>query len=298
MIMIEYFFSVGGFLFGVYVPEGTDVHRMLPSFRPFRCEDTKGKEPLFRFYVHFDELRDSSGSECIFIDESLNDMGRVRLYSSGGGYHIKISFRDDEMEHYAVSDSCFKRTDAYINKCDRYAGEVVSSLLRMVYSQAVIPYGGISVHASAVILDGKAYLFMGKSGTGKSTHSALWMKAFSGCELMNDDNPVITLDGEKVTASGTPWSGKTPCYRNISAPVGGIVRLKQAGFNKFLPLNAAGLFINLLPGCSVIRKSVSLQDEMHNTLARVSEHVRGGMMECLPDVEAAAVCRYGIENKI
>lgn len=294
--MEDYYFKVAGFVFGITVPEGTDIEKLLPSFKPFRYCDTLKHEPLFMFNVHYGEFPGKQDSGYMFIDESLNDMGRVRLYSFSDGYYIRISFRNDEMEHCAVSDRSFKRTDAYINKDDRYAGDVVSSLLRMVYSQAIIPHGGISVHASSVILDGKAYLFMGKSGTGKSTHSALWIKSFQGCELMNDDNPTILINNDIVMASGTPWSGKTPCYKDVIAPVGGIVKLKQAKFNIFLTCDEFQAFINVLSGCSVIRKSVTLQNDMHRTLARVSELVTVGVMECLPDEEAANVCRNGIEK--
>lgn len=294
--MEDYYFKVAGFVFGITVPEGTDIEKLLPSFKPFRYCDTLKHEPLFMFNVHYGEFPGKQDSGYMFIDESLNDMGRVRLYSFSDGYYIRISFRNDEMEHCAVSDRSFKRTDAYINKDDRYAGDVVSSLLRMVYSQAIIPHGGISVHASSVILDGKAYLFMGKSGTGKSTHSALWIKSFQGCELMNDDNPTILISNDIVMAAGTPWSGKTPCYKDVIAPVGGIVKLKQAKFNIFSTCDGFQAFINVLSGCSVIRKSVTLQNDMHRTLARVSELVTVGVMECLPDEEAANVCRNGIEK--
>lgn len=296
--MEDYYFKVAGFVFGITVPEGTDIEKLLPSFKPFRYSDTLKNEPLFMFHVHYEGFSEKSDTEYVFIDESLNDMGRVRLYSFSDGYYIRISFRNDEMEHCAVSDRSFKRTDAYINKDDRYAGDVVSSLLRMVYSQAIIPHGGISVHASSVILDGKAYLFMGKSGTGKSTHSALWIKSFQGCELMNDDNPTILINNDIVMASGTPWSGKTPCYKDVMLPVGGVVRLKQAGFNIFSTCDGFQAFINMLSGCSVIRKDVTLQNEMHRTLALVAELVTVGVMECLPDMDAAIVCRNGLEKEL
>lgn len=294
--MEEYFFKVAGFIFGVTVPAGTDIEKLLPSFIPFRYSEILGKEPVFVFHVHHGMFPERHDTEYEFIDESLNDMGRVRVYSSAEGYLIKISFRNDEMEYCAVSDCCFGRTDAYIDLNDRFAGDVVNSLIRMVYSQAIIPHGGISVHASSVILDGKAYLFMGKSGTGKSTHSRLWMKIFKGCKLMNDDNPTILVKDNVVMAAGTPWSGKTPCYIDVLAPVGGIVKLKQANFNTFLTCDGIQAFINMLSGCSVIKKNVSLQNEMHKILACVSELVTVGVMECLPDADAALVCREGLEK--
>ena len=71
------------------------------------------------------------------------------------------------------------------------------------------------VHASVPQIGTTAFLFQGLSGTGKSTHSQLWRTHIPQVELLNDDNPVvrITADG-RISVWGTPWSGKTPCYRN------------------------------------------------------------------------------------
>lgn len=97
-------------------------------------------------------------------------------------------------------------------------------------------------------------------------------------------------------ASGTPWSGKTPCYRNVVVPVGGIVRLRQAMVNRFTVCNGFESFVNILPGCSVIKKDIGLQNEMHDTLASVCESVNIGVMECLPDIDAAFICRQELEK--
>ena len=296
MIMKEYLFDIAGFVFEVIVSDNIDIEKLLPLFGPFWYDSFDKVKPFFRFYVNCGGVMDTFDERYVFVDESVNDMGRVRLYSSDDKYCIKISFMDDDMEHIAFADKCFHKIYASVNMADKYAGEVISSLLRMIFSQAIIPYGGISVHASSVLLDGKSYLFMGKSGTGKSTHSALWIKAFDGCSLINDDNPVIFIKNGVIMASGTPWSGKTPCYRNVVVPVGGIVRLRQAMVNRFTVCNGFESFVNILPGCSVIKKDAGLQNEMHDTLASVCESVNIGVMECLPDIEAAFICRQELEK--
>lgn len=69
------------------------------------------------------------------------------------------------------------------------------------------------MHASVVATEtGKGYLFLGKSGTGKSTHTGLWLQQFSDCHLLNDDNPIVHVDslGKQATVFGSPWSGKNP----------------------------------------------------------------------------------------
>ena len=81
--------------------------------------------------------------------------------------------------------------------------------------------------------EGLGYLFLGHSGTGKSTHARQWLAAFDDAWLLNDDNPIVRVmeDGE-VRVYGSPWSGKTPCYNNAYARVRGIVKLSQAPHNK------------------------------------------------------------------
>ena len=138
---------------------------------------------------------------------------------------------------------------------ERHAGEILSLLLRLVYSQAILYRNGIALHASVVALDGKGYLFMGNSGTGKSTHASLWIGLFPGCELLNDDNPVVRIEEEGVMVYGTPWSGKTACYRNQRFPVRGIVRLVQAPHNRFIRQEEVDAFITVLPGCCLLDTS-------------------------------------------
>ena len=93
-----------------------------------------------------------------------------------------------------------------------------------------------------------------------------------------------------MTAYGTPWSGKTPCYRNECAPVAGIVRLQQSPQNRFTPLCGPEAFAALLPSCSAVRRDARLQDALHDTLVRVAGLVPVGWLECLPDREAARLC--------
>lgn len=99
-------------------------------------------------------------------------------------------------------------------------------------------YGGIMLHASAVAMDGKAYLFSGPCGTGKSTHTRIWQQTF-GAEnalVFNDDKPALRrLDG-KWYAYGTPWCGKDGINENMRVPLAGICFLKQAKENTIIRL--------------------------------------------------------------
>ena len=167
-------------------------------------------------------------------------------------------------------------------------------MLRIAYAQAVLPFGAVSMHASVVVSDAKAFMFMGKSGTGKSTHSRLWLENVPGATLLNDDNPIVRLTGEGAIVYGSPWSGKTPCYKNESAPLAGVIRLRQAPANRFEPMEDIAAFSLLLPGCSVLRQDKKLHEALCMTLVGMAETVCVAQMNCLPDKDAALICRRGV----
>lgn len=283
---MTYHFGVAGFIFAVELPVGYDVESLLPSFAPFRCAEG-GDSLLFRFEVVDEALPDADGE---LWDETTNDLGFTRLYSCSDGYRIALQYTPQGPVHTMVADRRFSVVRANLCHGDPYAGQALSSLLRLTFAQAVVWHRAVSIHASAVVHEGRGYLFMGQSGTGKSTHSALWQQNVAGCHLLNDDNPALRIVGDEVVVYGTPWSGKTPCYRNEQHPVGALVRLVQAKENAYRPRNGVGAFVALLPGCSVVRRDEEQYDTLCNTLADMTAMVRVGVMECLPNAEAALMC--------
>ena len=100
------------------------------------------------------------------------------------------------------------------------------------FYRELVLFDGLFLHASAVVLDGKAYLFSGNSGAGKSTHTRLWQQTFgSGAVVINDDKPALRrIDGRWIVY-GTPWCGKDGINENAQAPLAGICYLKQSQKN-------------------------------------------------------------------
>lgn len=93
-------------------------------------------------------------------------------------------------------------------------------------------FGGMMLHASAVVVDSEAYLFSAPSGTGKSTHTSLWLRYFGDrAYILNDDKPAIRLKDGKVYAYGTPYSGKFDISRNIGVPLKGIAFVERSETN-------------------------------------------------------------------
>ena len=138
------------------------------------------------------------------------------------------------------------------------------------------------------------YLFLGHSGTGKSTHARQWLQAFPDAWLLNDDNPILRVmeDGE-VRVYGSPWSGKTPCYNNAYARVGGIIKLSQAPHNQIRKLSLPEAYAYILSSASGLKIERQMTDNMYNTIRDVITQVGCYHMECLPNTEAAEVCFSG-----
>ena len=106
------------------------------------------------------------------------------------------------------------------------------------FARGLLRYSGIYLHSSAVVLDGKAYLFSADSGTGKSTHTAKWCRLF-GATYLNDDKPVLRRENGTWIAYGTPWSGKNDLSAVASAPLGGIAFLRRGQSNTIAPMSPA-----------------------------------------------------------
>jgi len=172
----------------------------------------------------------------------------------------------------------------------------VNNSLMVLYALATAKLGTALFHAAVVTFRGKGYMFLGKSGTGKSTHARLWLRYNEGSELLNDDNPVVRISGDSAVVYGSPWSGKTPCYKNESSPLGGIVLLSQAPRNKIERLRGVGAYAALVPSISGKRWEREIADGLHFTENALAGNVPVWYLECLPDEGAAKLCRETVTD--
>ncbi len=147
------------------------------------------------------------------------------------------------------------------------------------------------MHAAVVVHEGAARLFLGHSGTGKSTHARQWLAQYHTAYLLNDDNPILRVDENgKVWVYGSPWSGKTPCYRNERVPVAGIVQLEQAPKNEIRTLSPSHAYAYMLSSCSGLKVLHEAMDGLHDTISKIVLGVPMLKLRCLPDKAAAELC--------
>lgn len=115
------------------------------------------------------------------------------------------------------------------------------------FYRQLLRFDGMLIHASAVVVDGYAYLFSAPCGTGKSTHTKLWLQEFGDrAFILNDDKPALRLENGTWYAYGTPWSGKHDISANVRVPVAGICFLHRTEKNEIKPFSGHKAIFSLL----------------------------------------------------
>ena len=159
---------------------------------------------------------------------------------------------------------------------------------RSFYEQ-LLNFQGTVLHSSAVVVDGRAYLFSAPSGTGKSTHTQLWMKLFGDrAYILNDDKPALRLENGVWYAYGTPWSGKHDISVNTRVPLAGIAKIERGEVNEITPWTGYEVLNTLMK--QVVRpKNIESQLILLDLLDKLISRVSVWKLRCNMEDEAAIV---------
>ena len=285
-----YKYAVAGHAFGVLLPDGFPAQEYLKPYEPFAA--SPDADTLFTLKLAtIGSLKDTAPGK---VRECLNDEAPYFwiFEDEEGKFNFGFSYTKERPDCVLKTSADFVDNVVYVQEAssERIAEFAISNAMMLLYTFCTSPYQTLMVHASVIRNDGLGYMFLGRSGTGKSTHSCLWLKHIPGSVLLNDDNPVIRVIDGLAYVYGTPWSGKTPCYKNESVPLKAVVRLSQAPYNKiarFAPLQS---FASLMPACSCMRWDSASVSALHKTVEKVITVVPGYGLECLPDEAAAVLC--------
>lgn len=188
-------------------------------------------------------------------------------------------------------DFCLKATPEYVK--DKYPDlndddlEYISTGANFYWR--LLTYNGFMLHASAVAVDNKAYLFSANSGTGKSTHTGLWLDIFhEHAYILNDDKPAVRLIDNVWYAFGTPWSGKNDMSVNTGVPIAGICVLERGNVNEIEPLFGKEAVTNIYTQTNRPRGAQS-RIILLELLDNLITHVPIWKLKCNMDPEAAIV---------
>lgn len=284
-------YKVAGSFFSLTLPEEIALSEVLDQYKPFLL-DSHPEEVHFQVEVRFDSSFEHRASK--YDMRRFNDEAPYTWLAVDGEELIAAGFsnRQDCVGSVIEPSEGMRRLSLYIPDAMPLS-EIsfhINNALMLAYALFTCSEQRLMVHASVIINDGKGYIFLGRSGTGKSTHARLWLKHIEGSRLLNDDNPVVYLKEGKVYVSGTPWSGKTPCYINEEYPLAGIVRLSQAPHNLIKAARGIQAYVSLKPSCSCMLWNKKMSDDLSDTVEKVVSIVPVWHLECLPDGDAAKVC--------
>lgn len=223
------------------------------------------------YYVRGKLLKDRSESyKADFSDDEV----QIRL-------NVKEDFirqKKEEMPHLSLDDHEYMWTgEAFYNE--------------------LLKHDGMMLHSSCVEKDGYAYLFSAKSGTGKSTHTHLWLKNLEGTRIINDDKPALVLENGKWYACGTPFSGKTDENVDVKVPIRALVFLHRSEKNevKRMPTVQA---IGMLLSQTIRPNSKELAEKMLELADKLLTEVPVFSLGCNMDDDAAIVAYNEIERLI
>ena len=228
-----------------------DGREYLPSYAPFYTPEPNPRN-IFLLTVSDDLVNTQpEGKEIGQFDAGGCNHGVFLL--DKGGFKIIISNPRGEVAAAMKADKHFQNVGVtlYGNEANKRFGLNNTIMITFAFSAAY--HNTLLMHSSVIMHSGKAYMFLGTSGTGKSTHSDLWVANIPDSHILNDDNPAVRfLDDGSVRVYGTPWSGKRDYYLNTSLPLGALVRLEQAPQNQIRRETKIQGFATILTSCSTM----------------------------------------------
>ena len=268
---------------------------LLPSFEPFRAKND-GQNLFFHLTLD-DTLRPipKDQRERIRTFDTGNGDTVVDQTADGGYQYIIKDLRGHEC-CLLIANKDFSECHCALNGSYNMRKFGLNNALMLIFAFAGSQQDTLLIHASLVRQNGYGYPFIAKSGTGKSTQVSMWLRHIPGCDLMNDDNPIIRIiDGEAYIFGG-PWSGKTPCYRNVKAKLGAITRIDRAEENSIEKLPPVEAFASFLPSCSTMKWDEDIFERICDTVTRIIELTPIYTLHCLPNKEAAILCNKAISR--
>ena len=220
--------------------------------------------------------------------------GFREYFSDNGGYIFYDKFEEDALSCAKVeinADASVVHTALY--DIEDIGGAPIDvrafNMLGEVFRYCILRRNGMVVHSSSICHNGSGIIFSAPSGTGKSTHTSLWMKYYGdSTQMINDDCPAITFGEVVPYVNGTPWSGKHNISRNERVPLAGIAILQRGENNQIEPFNGI-LAIQAIMKQVNRPKFPEYRAKLMELLDKLITKVPIWRVQCNMDVEAAVV---------
>lgn len=217
--------------------QASELLRFLPKAKTF--QNNTGSDPGNEEFMTEFQLQIAGKTVTVHaMFDSTKEFCRDYLHTGPADFLVEtnmadISFereksaREDELEGLPTR----KYSDRYL--------ETIAVQRKIV--EELFSHDTLLFHGSVVAVDGQAYLFTARSGTGKSTHTRLWRKVFgSRAVMVNDDKPLLSITAEGILVYGTPWNGKHHLGENICVPLKAICLLERGEENRIREIASKG----------------------------------------------------------
>lgn len=270
-------YQIAGHLFEVSGEKLCEAVARIEGFRPFEVAEG---EPVFRFQ----EGKVTDVPEMVRVEYTLEYEGVKGTFGrTAEGFRLNL-----QPEAEGSFDVWFREGETLVYLGGNWSMLLYRFALWVAYGLMTLQRDTLAIHSSCIVYQDKAVLFLGESGTGKSTHTRLWREHIEGAALLNDDSPMIRVEEGRVWAYGSAWSGKTPCYKQERYELVACVRLSQAPYNRIQNLSVLQAYGAIHPSCAPeFAYDDALYDEVSRIIGQILSVVPCFHLACLPDREAA-----------
>ena len=246
--------------------------------------------------------------DCFVDSETLPDF-KISFYEKNDEHFEKENFIKKIGDHrfyrfrdglIIANDNCyvtvynnFSCSDVYVPKYCHFPRQQISFLILQAYRFALANAEQFQMHSAVVMHDGFGVAFCGIPGAGKSTQAHLWEEHLSA-EALNLDQPIVLFDNDSVFVSGSPWSGKEECYKDIQVPLKAIFFVEQAKDNSVQKLSIAESFSYLFLNNFLLPINDDIDKKHKDSILRVVSNVPVYRLNCTISKEAVDVAYNAI----
>lgn len=277
----DFFFRIGPVTVAYCGPRDL----LMSSFFDFSCKNTCAD--LTVSIIPYAAERQDNGELLLRTDElsiCKTDSCYLFLYPAGYGItemHVSLNGR------YAAL-FCPK---PYVSDLS----EKIFHAIRFAYLICAQQLGAFALHSASILYEGKAWLFSGASGCGKSTHAALWKQQYQ-TPYVNGDLNLLGFINDKPVVYGLPWCGTSGLYTTSTVPLGGVTFLKQAPADALVPMTDEEIALRTMQRLI----SPSWTKDMLLTNLSFAERLRFTVpffhLLCTKESSAAAVLKQAIDH--
>ena len=279
-------YRVAGHVFSFVFPEEHPLWSLIGQYKPFELPQS---EPSL-FSVELVKELPECTMEKVYGGDEEPGQPVILLYRGSDGWAFEMApCPGQPMCGRVYADSAFTHARLHVLRPSEGLFALNNATMLM-FAFRTATLDTLEMHASVVVNAGKAFLWLAKSGTGKSTHSQLWLDHVPGSRLLNDDNPVVrVMEDGHTEVFGTPWSGKTPCYRNEHYPAGAFTEIVRSPENRIRRKSVLEAYALLYSSSSGFKADPAMSDGLNATYEKIISATPCFTLECRPDADAARV---------